>query len=431
MSNNELANYCINSLQDAGIDKVEFLMETSKRYEMNTAGSQLSLLRTTFDTNINITAVKKGKKGVISLNKTDLDSLNEAIKNVIDICDNSDEDEANVISPMQPAKSFTCGDEEPDLDKMYIRLNNLLASIKVCYPKINLMESYLDFTCKNDYYLNSNGACLSSSKGNYNLQAVFTARDGEKTSSFNYSAVSMKDLERELIECGSIKLLMEQSEQQLDTKPIEGKFSGDIVITPDCLGDMIEMYLDVYLRDTALISGTSMLKDKIDQIVASEKFTLHSDPVSKEISDGYFITEDGFEAQNMTIIEKGVLKTFILTLYGARKTSKNRALNQGQAYIVEPGEKSFDDIIRSIKKGIIVSRFSGGRPSRSGDFSGVAKNSYFVEDGEIKYPISETMISGNLYEVFNNIIDISSERVDFGNAILPWIAVSGITISGK
>lgn len=429
--NKELADYCINSLQKAEIDKAEFHLEKSKRYELNVVGEELSLLRTTFDTKLDITAVKEGKKGVISLNKTDDNALKDAISSVIEICDNSEADAANDISPMQPEKAFTCGSDEPDLDKMYLRLKSFLAAVKAAYPKINLMDSFLDFTHRCEYYANSNGVVLSSAKGNYNFEVTFAAKDGEKSSSFNYSGFSSNDIDKELLEYSSINTLLKQSVEQLNTKPLEGKFIGDIIITPECLEDMIEMYLDVYLRDTALIAGTSALKDKINQVVASEKLTLHSNPVSDEISDGYFITKDGFEAQNMIIIDKGMLKTFMLNLYGANKTSKDRALNHGGAYVMESGDKSFDEIVKSIKKGILVARFSGGRPSISGDFSGVVKNSYYVEDGEIKYPVSETMISGNLYEMFNNIIDISKERVDFGSAILPWIAASGITISGK
>lgn len=431
MKNRELANYCINSLREAGIDKAEFYLATSKKYELNTSGDELSLMRTTFDTNVNITAIKNGKKGVISLNKTDEKSLKDAIDNVIEISDDSEEDAANDISPMQPVKSFSRGESEPDLDKMYIRLKNYLTEIKTSYPKISLMESYLDFTHRCDYYVNSNGVELSSAKGNYSFQTMFSSKDGERSSSFNYTSFSADDIDRELLDCASIKLLIEQSVEQLGTKPFEGKFIGDVVIAPDCLEAMIEMYLGVYLRDMALISGTSALKDKIGRQVASEKLTLHSNPVSDEISGGYFITPDGFEAKNMTIIDKGILKTFMLSLYGANKTSRDRALNPGGAYIIDKGDKPLDEILKSIKKGILLVRFSGGNPSRSGDFSGVAKNSYYIEDGEIKYPVSETMISGNLYELFNNITDISNERIDYGRAILPWIAASGVTISGK
>ena len=61
----------------------------------------------------------------------------------------------------------------------------------------------------------------------------------------------------------------------------------------------------------------------------------------------------------------------------------------------------------------------------------MAKNSYLIEDGEIKYPVSETMVSGNFAEMLQSVKAISRERVDSGYGILPWVAVSGVTISGK
>ena len=93
------------------------------------------------------------------------------------------------------------------------------------------------------------------------------------------------------------------------------------------------------------------------------------------------------------------------------------------------GDESLNDMIKSTDKGIVLCRFSGGNPSDNGDFSGVAKNSYYIENGKIKYPISETMISGNICEMFNNIISISKETIDFGNSIYPWIKFDGVTIS--
>jgi PmbA protein len=61
----------------------------------------------------------------------------------------------------------------------------------------------------------------------------------------------------------------------------------------------------------------------------------------------------------------------------------------------------------------------------------VAKNSYLIEDGEIRGPISESMISGNFVDMLKNMTAISREQVDYGFSILPWIAVSGVTVSGK
>jgi len=97
--------------------------------------------------------------------------------------------------------------------------------------------------------------------------------------------------------------------------------------------------------------------------------------------------------------------------------------------MVLKGTKSFQEMIKDIDHGILLCRFSGGSPSDNGDFSGVAKNSYYIENGEIKHPVSETMISGNIAQMFMNIGDISNETIDFGDEVLPWISFDGITVS--
>jgi PmbA protein len=91
----------------------------------------------------------------------------------------------------------------------------------------------------------------------------------------------------------------------------------------------------------------------------------------------------------------------------------------------------FDDMVKSVEKGVLLSRFSGGSPADNGDFSGVAKNSYLIEKGKIAYPITEAMISGNMADLLMDITNVSAERTDFGFAVLPYVAASGITVSGK
>lgn len=431
MKSTELSSYCLKSLKEAGMDKSEFFLDNSKRYEMNLFGSEITLLRTTFDNDLNLAAINDGRKGFVSLNKTDEASLTEAVKSVVEISGTAETDTANDISPMQPPLNVSSGDSEPDLDKMHERLESFLKQLQEKHPKIKLLDCLLDFTKRDILYANTNGVELNASKGVYTFMLNFSAQDGLKSSSLNGSAFTTSKLDKELLEYGSIELLLKQAAEQLETETINGKFTGDIILTPDCLGDVLEAYFGVYLRDMAMIAGTSPLKDKLDQKVASDKLTVHSTPSSSELSGGYSITSDGYEAKDMTILQNGVLKTFLLSQYGANKTGKERALNPGGTYIVEPGEKSLDEIIGSIKRGLLVARFSGGNPSRSGDFSGIAKNSYYIEDGKIKYPVSETMIAGNLLSLFNSILDVSNERIDFGYSILPWIASSGVTISGK
>ena len=104
-------------------------------------------------------------------------------------------------------------------------------------------------------------------------------------------------------------------------------------------------------------------------------------------------------------------------------------MNDGGAYIVDTGEKSHAELIKNVEKGVLLARFSGGSPANNGDFSGVAKNSYYIENGHIMFPLSETMVSGNIREMFENLDAISSDCIDFGSCILPWISFKGITVS--
>lgn len=425
-----IAKSALGALLESGADKAQCVLSLTEKHEMNVNAGEFTLMRTTFDTRLGLTALKGGRKGVSSVNKTDVGSIQNAAREALSIAEAAQPDHANDIAEYQDPADFSSGSESPDLDKMHFRMRELLQTVRERYPKVMLQESYFDFTREQRFLVNSNGVDFSSTKGVYHFVLVFASRESGKVSSFNYTTFAVKDLERELIDCGSTDILLRQSQEQITTQAVKGKFVGEVIVTPDCLGDVLGFLLES-IADGPMIAGTSVYKDKLGEEVASPLLTIHSRPVSDEICDGYFFTSDGYAAQNSTIVDRGVLKSFLLSLYGSRKTGKARAVNNGGAFVVEPGDISFDDMVKKVKRGILLARFSGGRPNDNGDFSGVAKNSYYIEDGEIKYPISETMVSGNFAEMLKNITAVSRERIDYGFGIAPWIAFSGVTISGK
>jgi len=428
MNQSDIANYCIEQLKQAGADKSQCAVSFSEKKELNVETGEMSLFRTTFDTNIGLSVIVDQKSGSVAINKTDKDSINDAVKKVMDLARSSQPDDANDISPSQPRQSFSKGDEKPDMDKMYQRLDEFMDYVKTTHPTINMESAIVDFSQSTSVFSNSNGVEFKTRDGMYGFSNMFTAKDGKDTSSFNGMGISALNLDTPLIKSGSAKRLLKQSTEQVRTKPVPEKFTGEIVVTPDCLGDFLG-FITGDISDGKIISKTSIYKEKLNQQITDPRINLHARPVSDEITDGYFITDDGYAAENSTIIDRGVLKTHLLSLYGANKTGGKRAVNSGGAFVVDAGEKPKDEIIRNVKKGILLERFSGGRPSADGEFSGVAKNSYYIENGEIQYPISETMISGNIQEMFNNIGEISSDRIDFGYCIFPWISFKGITVS--
>ena len=428
MNQSDIANYCIEQLKEAGAHKSQCAVTFSEKKELNVETGEMSLFRTTFDTNVGMSVIVDQKSGSVAINKTDKDSINEAVRKVMDMAQSSQPDDANDISPSQPKQSFSKGDEKPDMEKMYLRLDEFMGYVKKTHPTINMEAAIVDFSHSTSVFQNSNGVEFTTKEGMYGFSNMFTAKEGKDTSSFNGMGISALNLNTPFIESGSAKRLLKQSTEQVRTKPVSEKFTGEIVVTPDCLSDFLG-FITGDISDGKIISKTSIYKEKLNQQITDPRFTLHARPVSDEITDGYFVTDDGYVAENNTIIDNGILKTHLLSLYGANKTGGKRAVNGGGAFVVDAGEKPKDEIIRNIKKGILLERFSGGRPSADGEFSGVAKNSYYIENGELKYPISETMISGNIQEMFSNIGEISSDRIDFGYCIFPWISFKGVTVS--
>ena len=132
--------------------------------------------------------------------------------------------------------------------------------------------------------------------------------------------------------------------------------------------------------------------------------------------------------EDLDIISDGVLNDFLVDFYTANKL--DRAQTAGKTnLVVSPGEQSLEEIIHNTEHGIVFSRFSGGRPNSNLDFSGVAKNSFYVRDGEIKHPLKETLVAGNLKTLLASIRAISNESVNYGHCEYPYLAASGVTIS--
>ncbi len=430
LDKNTLTASCVKALIESGIEKATSHFSLTRKQEFTVDAGAIALLRTTDDVSLSMSGIKDQKRGATSINKTDAESISNAINELNEIIDASEPDPAHDIAPKQPEESFEKGPLAPDTDLMYARLTAFLEYCKNEYPTLLLEQVIFQHTVTHKWFSNSNNVNFSSIKGLYLFQVMFSSKENGNTSSFNFAFAETADLSTELWLLAGINRVMQQSIGQTVTQSIDGSFEGDVIVTPECMGNFVNTVVG-FLTDYPLITNTSVYKDSLDEVIADERFSLYSSPVSDELMAGYFVTGDGFKAEDCSIIEDGVLKTFLLGLYGANKTGLKKAVNSGGCFSIKPGESSLEEMIKSVKKGILLCRFSGGNPASNGDFSGVAKNSYYIENGEIQYPISESMVSGNMKDMFLSIKKISSERVNNGESLYPWITFSGITVSGK
>jgi len=430
-SNREIAIYVLDALKKAGADHAQCVVSTGKTDEFNVDGGQFSLMRSLFNSAVVMKALKNGKKGVITANRLDSEAIDKAVQDCIAAAESSVADEAEAIAEKVKNDEFTTGVLTPDKDKFFDRVQEYMDDVRRDYPKIVIEQFISKYTYTEQVFMNTNGVEFKNTSGKYDISSMFSAHEGEVASSFNGYGAEFTSLESKLIDLGLQRTLFAESEKQLYTKPVNGKFVGKLLITPACLAEIISIAFENFISDGTIIDGTSPWISMLGKAVAPETLTISLCPLDPAVACGERFTSDGYRSENMDVIKNGVLNSFLLSNYGSRKTGYPRALNLSSNLFVKPGDTSLKQLIASVDRGILINRFSGGQPGTNGDFSGVAKNSFLIENGEITDAISETMINGNLSDLFKQLIGISSETVCDGVTVLPWMLFDGVTITGK
>jgi PmbA protein len=428
----DIAAYALDALMQAGADKAACRAARGRKEEFNVEANKFTLLRTLFDDSLYLKVIKDHKKAIIVVNKLDKNSINKAVADCIALTASAQADEAEDIAGKIENKNFDQRIGGSDMDTLFARTKEFLEQARDEFPRIVLEGMTSEFNSGQAAYVNSNGVEFTADTENYFFSTMFSAKDGEKTSSFNGSGANLSSLAKPFMDISMQRTLLEESVRSLDTRMVDEKFTGKVIVTPAC-DDMIwQTLLDCFLSDSSMIEGTSRWKDSLGAKVADSKLTFRASPLHPSVVAGERFTSDGFESRDTDFIRDGVLTSFGLSLYGANKTGRPRAGNTAFGNIeVAAGDTPLEEMIKNIDRGILLNRFSGASPGPGGDVSGVAKNSFLIENGAVTGALKETMVSFNIVDALMNIPAISRERCENGVTVLPWCCFEGITISGK
>ena len=418
-------------LQKEQPGKYRYTISQSEKQELNLENGGFKLLRTVFSNSASLRVFQGAKMGAASGNditETGLEKLAAAAKAA---AESASEDPCHDIAPDQGKDVFLQGNTEPDMDRFIERIKEFLKTAAEEYPKVRIMSGIGSYDRWNWISRNSNGTEFEARAGQYHFSVEICASDGDKTTGLDYTGFSTKTLDVPFMEMGDLRRRLEDIQKSIEPERIQGKFEGPVIITPGCAEDFIFMTLSNYIGEGVIVNGTSQWLDKVGEQVTDEKLTISLKPFDDRIVTGERATANGFRTEEVTLIDKGVLKTHWLSLYGSNKTGRPVVKNTGSDLVVEPGDKTLEELIASVDKGLILGGFSGGNPGTNGEFSGVAKNSFLIENGKVKCAVTETMVNGNLAEAFRHIRGISREVLCNGRSVVPYIAVDGIVISGK
>ncbi|MGB5121265.1 MAG: metallopeptidase TldD-related protein, partial [Vibrio fluvialis] len=141
---------------------------------------------------------------------------------------------------------------------------------------------------------------------------------------------------------------------------------------------------------------------------------------------------EGVRTEDREIITDGVLATYLLTSYAARKMNMTPTGHAGgiHNWFVKHTGQSFEQMLKALGTGLLVTEVMGqGVNVVTGDYSRGAAG-FWVENGEIQYPVSEITIAGNLKTMFNQIVAVGSDtetrsQIQTGSILLETMKVAG------
>ena len=184
----------------------------------------------------------------------------------------------------------------------------------------------------------------------------------------------------------------------------------------------------------SLYRKASFLLDQAGKRIFAPSIQILEDPaIPRGWASGPF-DDDGVATQRRDVIKNGVLQGYFLSTYSARKLGLQSTGNAGGAHniIVKPTVK--DDLAALVKrmgKGLLVTELMGsGTNMVTGDYSRGAAG-YWVEGGEIRYPVHEITIAGNLKQMYKNITAVGSDTLARGSVNVGSVMVDGMTVAGQ
>jgi len=205
-------------------------------------------------------------------------------------------------------------------------------------------------------------------------------------------------------------------------------------IARDLLGDIF-----IAASGESIFRKASFLVGQLGEQIATERLTIIDDGLILRGLGSRPFDAEGLPTRRTVVIRNGVLESYLLNSYTARKLGLKSTGNAGRGLsgapgveagnlYVEPGTHSPAEIIKSVSKGLLITELLGfGVNIVTGDYSRSA-GGIWIENGELTFPVQGVTIAGNLKEMLNSIEMIGNDLDFRGSVVSPTLLIGRMTI---
>ncbi len=284
--------------------------------------------------------------------------------------------------------------------------------------------------------LNSNGAeCSGISSMFSGFIAVNAEEKGEISTAYEGKSSRNYDIDPLWIAENASKI----AKDSLNGVPVETR-DMDVLLDYRAVSGLLATFINAVNADNVQ-RGRSIYANEIGNEIVTPSLSIYDDGtyqggLNSSISDG-----EGIASQRTSVVDNGILKSFLYDIYTAKKGNTQSTGNGMRASFADMPAVGLSNFIlefndsleiSEIKDGIIITDVLGAHTSNpiSGDFSVEANNAFKIENGEINTPVKKAMLSGNIFNLMKYASGISGEIRQIGPFVIPRILASSLRVVG-
>ncbi|OAJ94660.1 metalloprotease PmbA [Vibrio bivalvicida] len=417
-------------------DAAEVAISKTTGLSVSTRMCEVENVEFNSDGALGITVYRNQRKGSASTSDLSDKAIQQTVLAALDIAQYTSED------PFAgPAPKELMVQDVPDLDLFHPDTPDPDYAAQVAIAAEKQALSYSDKIKQSDgasydshyglkVYGNSHGllASYASSRHSTSCCVIGQGNNGEMERDYSYTVARHKDelWAPEIVgQKAAEKTVSRLDAQKLKTGQYPVMFAADVAT--GLLGHLV-----MAISGGNLYRKSSFLLDHLGKQVLPEWFNVSERPhVLRGLASSPFDSEGVF-TQDREIITDGVLATYLLTSYAARKMDMTPTGHAGgiHNWFVESTGQSFEQMLKELGTGLLVTEVMGqGVNIVTGDYSRGAAG-FWVENGEIQFPVSEITIASNLKDMFNQIVAVGNDvetrsQIQTGSILLESMKVAG------
>ncbi|MBC8300323.1 MAG: metalloprotease PmbA, partial [Pelagibacterales bacterium] len=375
------------------------------------------------------------KKGNASTNNLSEESISSVIQKAENISKNTQPDECQGL----PSENYT-KNESKDLEIYYpmdFKIENAIDLTNECESEAfktdkrisNSEGSSFSYSTNQHILLNTKGAFGSFNSTDYSLSCIVLAKE-KKLMERDYWYSSVRDFKKleSVKKIGNIAA--KRAVSRLGAKNISTRVCP-VIFSPEMSVSLISNFLSA-INGEAIYKKSSFLLGKLNEQIFPEFINIKEEPHLSNGPGTRPYDSEGVLTFKKDIIKDGLLKTYLLDTYSARKL-KSKSTGNGVLtnIIIDSSDKLESNIISTLDDGIYITEMMGsGANTLTGDYSRGAFG-YLIKNGKIQYPVTGITVASNLVQMFKNIVSLGDD-VDMRNRITSGsMMINDVTIGGS